>query len=696
MRAHVRLTVALSEAPPVHVGFEITPTQPHLPLAAFTDLLRVLNGRWQWRVGAKDQAPGLRIYTQFDDNALGLLEQTVFIKDLGELRRWCDALCPMPLDNYDDEALRKAYKPFDKVLTPLLPWPCAVAPALPALADWARDLYELLYAGFPGGIAGETPVERRLALTMLAAHCLVEGGSLGRLALTGIDPQKLLRLVKEAPGYVVVPGRALEMNTNPYERGEAVKNLLHTLAEEHAACVFEGSYAELQTLFHGGQGGEQDPLNPVVCRVPQTALEPLARFALWDTAQQRDLTLPTDIAATATAMCSALAARPSSARRLLLPLAHRTLTCVGAASDCAAFADRLSGHTETFGAVGVRPRMPRPGEVQRRFQEQLSAPEFEAFLKTRLFGQEPALDAYIAKLREEIFTRPLYQPLAIALQGTPGTGKSESLMLTAQWLGVPHVVIDAASIPDTYTGMAQLLGSGRGIVGSHQAGRLEQVARHHLGAVVEIADLDHATPSVRSSLGDLFLQIMQTGEAQSSVGAMFSCAGLLLGFSLNLPGGKDEKAYQQVGFGKGPTMDDVRRDVRKEIKNMVSGAFLSRLGEPVLFAPLSEEARVAIIDRALRDALETGLERLGLSDIAIEVEHGVAEALARQFDASVITFGARGLVDMARSHVVKALLAWQADNGSATTRALRIVWDDANALALMADAPASCAKPALL
>lgn len=394
-----------------------------------------------------------------------------------------------------------------------------------------------------------------------------------------------------------------------------------------------------------------------------------------------------DMAAAAAQVCRALEKSTSAARQLILPVAYRVLCppAAGGSADSAAFADRLRARTETFGAIGVRARFSRNPETQQRFQSKLTDRGFIIHLSERLFGQDDALLAYVARLQEEVLTRPLHQPLAIALQGTPGTGKSESLALTAKWLGIPHVVIDVASIPDPYTGMAQLLGSGRGIVGSHQAGRLEQVAKHHLGAVVEIADIDHATPAVRSAIGDVFLQILQNGEAQSSIGNMFSCANLILGFSLNLPGGKDERAYQRIGFGNDPTMEDIRRDVQKEIKNMVSGAFLSRLGEPVLFAPLSDAAKIAIVRLALRDAMLTGLERLGLGGIAVSVDDAAAEGLSCGGNASAVTFGARGLVDMARSQVVKVLLDAHTGGRLALAQALRIVPEGQNGIALMVD-----------
>ena len=96
----------------------------------------------------------------------------------------------------------------------------------------------------------------------------------------------------------------------------------------------------------------------------------------------------------------------------------------------------------------------------------------------------------------------------------PGYGEvGEHRASLADWgRNIPYINIDAA---DTSTPCAaQLLGSGRGIVGSHQSGRLEQAAKHHAGAVIEVSDLDHAVPEARAAMADLFLQILETGRAE--------------------------------------------------------------------------------------------------------------------------------------------------------------------------------------
>ncbi|MGA1871947.1 MAG: AAA family ATPase, partial [bacterium] len=259
----------------------------------------------------------------------------------------------------------------------------------------------------------------------------------------------------------------------------------------------------------------------------------------------------------------------------------------------------------------------------------------------------------------EVLTRPLYQPIRYCAQGTPATGKSESASLLAQRLRIPYINIDAASMPDYHTAAAQLLGSGRGIVGSHQSGRLEQAAKHHTGVVVEISDLDHAPLSVRSTLADLFLQVLETGEAQSATGAMFSCANLIFAFTMNLPQGMDEQIYKGIGFNNYPSRCEVERRVADEIKNMLSSAFLSRVGMPILFEPLDGDALAVIVERVIKISIFNAAERLRCPIQDIILEEGLGKKVIVSLQTSITSFGARALLEHGRTVAAKALSAIQ-------------------------------------
>jgi ATP-dependent Clp protease ATP-binding subunit ClpA len=227
--------------------------------------------------------------------------------------------------------------------------------------------------------------------------------------------------------------------------------------------------------------------------------------------------------------------------------------------------------------------------------------------------------------------------------------------LLAQYLGIPYVNFDAASPPDLYSAKAQLEGSGRGIVGSHQAGRLEQCAKHHQGCVLEVSDIDHASPQVASGLGDIFLQCLETGEAQSATGTLFSAASVIFVFSINGPGGADEQVRKRLGFGDPPSPGEVTARVSEVIKNMLSSAFLSRIGTPIVFDPLEGKALALIEERAVERAARTAAGRLGIRVNAVEIEPSLGEWLVSTAGRGMVSHGARGLLEIARSHVAVAM-----------------------------------------
>jgi ATP-dependent Clp protease ATP-binding subunit ClpA len=342
----------------------------------------------------------------------------------------------------------------------------------------------------------------------------------------------------------------------------------------------------------------------------------------------------------------------------------------------------MSGLSETLAGLSPRPRVGRPPGVQDHFTRRLIDIGLPDFFKEYLLGQDDALEQVCLRLGSEVLTRPLHQPLRYCAEGTPATGKSESAVLLADWLGIPYINIDAASMPSSHTAASQLLGSGRGIVGSYQSGRLEQAAKHHAGAVIEVSDLDHAVSEVRSAMADLFLQILENGEAQSATGAMFSCANLIIAFTMNLPGGQDEKVHQGIGFQNKPDAREVRQRVVSELKTMLSGAFLSRIGTPILFTPLEGEALAAILSRALQKALMSAIKRLHLDFQEVLVGPETAQLVLASLESSVAAFGARTVLEHGRTLAARAILDLQRRCGDFTGKIVEVLATPAGELTL--------------
>jgi ATP-dependent Clp protease ATP-binding subunit ClpA len=367
------------------------------------------------------------------------------------------------------------------------------------------------------------------------------------------------------------------------------------------------------------------------------------------------------------------------AGKILVALASRCVMVARGAGQAhlpslGEFVNNLTICSETLGGIPVQASGMRLSQVTENFSSRLTSPDMLRFFKEHLVGQDHALDLLSKRLSTEALTRSLSQPLRYCAQGTPGNGKSESAMLLARYLGIPYVNIDAASIPNIHTASTQFFGSARGLVGSYRAGRLEEIAREHRGAVVEISDLDHALPNVRGPMADLFLQILESGQAQAANGARFSCANLIFAFTINLPGGKDHAVRKQFGFGAGLDEDEVKIKVNRAIGELFSSAFLSRIGEPILFAELDEMALATVIERATVQALDSAMERLGFvgCSISIKPETGLA-LLKRTMDRPE---NARACMEVGRNAAVEAISGIVSSTGFAGQKLMASCKDD--------------------
>jgi ATP-dependent Clp protease ATP-binding subunit ClpA len=125
---------------------------------------------------------------------------------------------------------------------------------------------------------------------------------------------------------------------------------------------------------------------------------------------------------------------------------------------------------------------------------------------------------------------------------------------------------------------------------------------------------------------------------------------------MNLPGGLDAKVRREVGFVP-PTARDIQHRVSEEIRDMLSGAFLSRIGQPVLFAPLDGPTVAHIVARGVEEALHRAAGHLGLGLDAIVVGDEVGPRLTASMEVAPTSSGARLLLEYARQKACTALLA---------------------------------------
>ncbi len=591
----------------------------------------------------------------------------VFLSELKNLESAAIALQDELPEDLADSDLLERYKNISEILECILPGKESDDAFAPVLDAWCGQVIDFMSGSLSIAVAIQHPVAGDYLLAHLARHLSSAGGTVGRLMVPSLNGKTLVDLAGKAPGIVAVPAACLNFGINPYEMANEVQTMLQLLAGSGKQVIFTGNYPQLQSVFHGGQGGTSDPLLPVIRHAPDIPEDSMIRFSI-DQVGWKSGGVPAALkSGLFDRIRSALSDLPASGRvRVLTALVQREWNILQAGGSpprpARDFATDIHELSETFSGLPNRPRGGRLEHVQERLNAVLTRSDLADVVKTEILAQDDAIDQLVARLRMECLTRPDHQPIRYCAQGTPATGKSQSAVLVARELGIPYINIDAASIPDFYTASAQLLGSGRGIVGSYQSGRLEQAAKHHAGALVEVSDLDHAPPQVRSAIADIFLQILETGEGQSASGTMFSCANLVFAFTINLPNGRDEGVRKRIGFQDQTSDREIRNTVLSEIRDLFSGAFLSRIGTPILFRPLDGPALALIVERAIRASIWAAASRMRMNVDEVRVEPSVGSRVIGRMDTHVLAFGARAIIEEARSLAAEAFMEFLRKN----------------------------------
>ena len=595
---------------------------------------------------------------------MGLCREAAFREKLSRIKEEAKKLQELLPVRPDLSSLTDAYTSLAEFLQPVMPFQPLLTRYIQALDAWVERALNILDGGGSLAVISPFPVMIDFCLAALATRLQACSRHLGHVHAPQINAKKLLELVEAAPGIIALSVFKLSLTQSLYEVHSEVKGLMASLAARGKGVVFAGSFDQQQTVFSGGQGGSCDPLQPFVLHAPNLPREAVILFAVHRANGSPNGLASKVIGEIAREIHEVLKGYPTDIQLRILPaganyaVARALQGGHGGTTSLPAYLADISQATETLGGLSPATRRPvRLQSVQKHFCEKLTGKGFPDFLRKTIWGQDAALDEMCDRLCTEVLPRPLHQPIRCFMQGTSGTAKSLSVQTLAEWLGVPYINIDAASMSDSHTASAQLLGSGRGLVGSFQSGRLEQVAKHYQGAVIEVSDLDHAAPQVRSTLADLFLQVLENGEAQSATGTMFSCANIIFVFTINLPGGADEKVHNPLGFTGGVSRMAIRDRVLRETRELFSSAFLSRIGSPIIFETLAGSALIKILEQAVLSAVSSAAERLSLATGAIRLGNDVGALLLASGNFASKTLGARLLLEIGRQKATQAFLA---------------------------------------
>jgi len=470
--------------------------------------------------------------------------------------------------------------------------------------DWSffRETMSLLEGGVNIALCSPSEVLTDYAIDKLAFVIRDYGISLAKYLPPVISPLTLLKQATLAPGRIVANASSLNLGTNPYELSSEMQNTLRSLTDSGSPVIFTGSMEELQILS-GGQGGRPDPLLPVIRRIHEISLNSLVTFSISYMAQSSRVITESKKAKMKTELVQVLKDLPNAEQYRILPMLTRRLVAAQKHQqpnfNLPEYVCQIQGQTESLGGLGASSRKRRPIQVQQNFKHLLE-PGFMTYVNQYIFGQEAAIQEAVQRLNVGIQCHLDTPPCALFI-GPPGSGKTQFSELMGEFLNIDYRRIDAASKDST--GINSLLSSGTGYVGSNKPGTLEKACKNHGGTILEISDLDHARPSVRSALADLFLFSLE-GSIESGNGSIFSTSSIIFIFTINLPGDKIEKTRKNIGFNNFLTRELIRNNMTKEICQLFSGALLSRLGQPIIFDPFNPQTMARIIEKGVRKSIE--------------------------------------------------------------------------------------------
>jgi len=228
--------------------------------------------------------------------------------------------------------------------------------------------------------------------------------------------------------------------------------------------------------------------------------------------------------------------------------------------------------------------------------------DLEAHLSRRVIGQEPAVTAVAEAVRaSRAGLGDPRRPIGVfLLAGPTGSGKTELAKALAGFLFDDErrlLRIDMSEYQDRYT-VSRLLGAPPGYLGHDREGQLSGPLRAHPHSVVLFDEVEKAHPEVL----DLFLQIFDEGQLTDARGRRISFTESVVMMTTNL--GYERGADDGIGFRAGgrvadraPTAGPGR--IMAELRRVLRPELLGRVGNVVVFDPLSREALEAVLTKLI-------------------------------------------------------------------------------------------------
>lgn len=241
----------------------------------------------------------------------------------------------------------------------------------------------------------------------------------------------------------------------------------------------------------------------------------------------------------------------------------------------------------------------------------------ESKIKTKLYGQDTAVDAvlekiYVARAGLKALNKPVGNFLFL---GPTGTGKTELAKLLAENLGMKLLRYDMSEYQEKHS-VAKLIGAPPGYVGYDDGnlggGLLISDVEKSPNSIILMDEIEKAHPDV----SNILLSLMDEGMITSSNGKKADCRNCIVILTSNLGAAANER--NNIGFGRDLQKTD---EDDKAVKDFFKPEFRNRLDGIVKFAKLDNISIRKIVGKfvnEINDLLTDRQIRVRLSEAAVD------------------------------------------------------------------------------